>query len=193
MSLRNKKQYKVIESVIESLYEHANSITRGGYEFKLKKGWLDIFWPPGEFEYINILKNNMFDEFFEEAKHYFLSNSTDENHNEIINECLILNKKMMRLPFETKDITLNFKFNILECYNLMLQNLNFNLKKQQNKNLIIKSDFTFNNWDDWMREVMWYGHRSGKYTCKVTNGQMKSNYKSYNDKSSNVIGNSYIV
>ena len=75
----------------------------------------------------------------------------------------------------------------------MLQNLNFNLKKQQNKNLIIKSDFTFNNWDDWMREVMWYGHRSGKYTCKVTNGQMKSNYKSYNDKSSNVIGNSYIV
>ena len=75
----------------------------------------------------------------------------------------------------------------------MLQNLNFNLKKQQNTNLIIKSDFTFNNWDDWMREVIWYGHRSGKYTCKVANDQMKSNYKSYNDKSSNVIGNSHIV
>ena len=193
MNLRNKKKYKVIKLVIESLYEHANSITRGEPEFIFKKGWLDIFWPPGEFEYINILRNNMFDEFFEEAKHYLLSNSTDQDHNEMINECLILNKKMMRLPFETKDITLNFKFNILECYNSMLQNLNFNLKKQQNKNLIIKSDFTFNNWDDWMREVMWYGHRSGKYTCKVTNGQMKSNYKSYNDKSSNVIGNSYIV
>ena len=27
---------------------------------------------------------------------------------------------MMRLPFETKDVTLNFKFNILECYNLIL-------------------------------------------------------------------------
>ena len=193
MNLRNNKKYKVIRSVIESLYEHANSITRGEPEFIFKKGWLDIFWPPGEFEYINILRNNMFDEFFEEAKHYLLSNSTDQDHNEMINECLILNKKMMRLPFETKDVTLNFKFNILECYNSMLQNLNFNLKKQQNKNLIIKSDFTFNNWDDWMREVMWYGHRSGKYTCKVTNGQMKSNYKSYNDKSSNVIGNSYIV
>ena len=193
MNLRNNKKYKVIKSVIESLYEHANSITRGEPEFIFKKGWLDIFWPPGEFEYINILRNNMFDEFFEEAKHYLLSNSTDQDHNEMINECLILNKKMMRLPFETKDITLNFKFNILECYNSMLQNFNFHLKKQQNKNLIIKSDFTFNNWDDWMREVMWYGHRSGKYTCKVTNSQMKSNYKSYNDKGSNVIGNSYIV
>ena len=193
MNLRNNKKYKVIRSVIESLYEHANSITRGEPEFIFKKGWLDIFWPPGEFEYINILRNNMFDEFFEEAKHYLLSNSTDQDHNEMINECLILNKKMMRLPFETKDVTLNFKFNILECYNSMLQNLNFHLKKQQNKNLIIKSDFTFNNWDDWMREVMWYGHRSGKYTCKVTNSQMKSNYKSYNDKGSNVIGNSYIV
>ena len=193
MNLKNKKKYKVIESVIESLYEHANSITRGEPEFKFKKGWLDIFWPPGEFEYINILKKNMFDEFFEEAKHYLLLNSTDQNHNEIIKECLILNKKMMRLPFETKDVTLNFKFNILECYNSMLQNVNFKLKKQQNKNLIIKSDFTFNNWNDWMREVMWYGHRSGKYTCKVTDGQVKSSHKSYNDKSSNVIGNSYIV
>ena len=193
MNLRNNKKYKVIRSVIESLYEHANSITRGELEFIFKKGWLDIFWPPGEFEYINILRNNMFDEFFEEAKHYLLSNSTDQDHNEMINECLILNKKMMRLPFETKDVTLNFKFNILECYNSMLQNLNFHLKKQQNKNLIIKSDFTFNNWDDWMREVMWYGHRSGKYTCKVANSQMKSSYKSYNDKGSNVIGNSYIV
>jgi len=173
MSLRNKKQYKVIESVVESLYEHANSITRGGYEFKPKKDWLDIFWPPGEFEYINILKNNMFDEFFEEAKHYFLSNSTDKNYNEIINECLILNKKMMRLPFETKDVMLSFKFNILECYNLILQNLNYNLKKEQNEKLIIKSDFTFNNWNDWMREVIWYGHRSGKYTCRVINSQRK--------------------
>ena len=192
MSLKNKKQYKVIESVVESLYEHANSITRGGYEFKSKKGWLDIFWPPGEFEYINILKNNMFDEFFEEAKHYFLSNSTDKNHSEIINECLILNKKMMRLPFETKDVTLNLKFNILECYNLMLQNLNFNLKEEQNRNLIVKSDFTFDNWNDWMREVIWYGHRSGRYICRTTNNQIKSNYEFDNDKSSNVIGGSYI-
>ena len=63
-------------------------------------------------------------------------------------------KKMMRLPFETKDVMLNFKFNILECYDLILQNLNFNLKKEQNENLIINSDFTFNNWNDWMREVI---------------------------------------
>ena len=98
----------------------------------------------------------------------------------------------MRLPFETKDVTLNFKFNILECYNLMLQNLNFNLKKEQNKNLIIKSDFTFDNWNDWMREVIWYGHRSGRYICRATNGQIKSNYESNNGKSSNVIGGSYI-
>jgi len=68
---------------------------------------------------------------------------------------------------------LSFKFNILECYNLILQNLNYNLKKEQNEKLIIKSDFTFNNWNDWMREVIWYGHRSGKYTCRVINSQRK--------------------
>ena len=74
----------------------------------------------------------------------------------------------------------------------MLQNLNFNLKEEQNRNLIVKSDFTFDNWNDWMREVIWYGHRSGRYICRTTNNQIKSNYEFDNDKSSNVIGGSYI-
>ena len=25
----------------------------------------------------------------------------------------------------------------------------------------------FNNAQDWMREVIWYGHRSGKYLCNI--------------------------
>ena len=51
-NLRNKKKYKVIKLVIESLYEHANSITRGEPEFLFKKvGW--IFF--GRQENLNIL------------------------------------------------------------------------------------------------------------------------------------------
>ena len=44
-----------------------------------------------------------------------------------------------------------------------------------------------------MREVIWYGHRSGKYTCKIINKNKQINTAGNYEKDSNVIGNSYIV
>ena len=34
---------------------------------------------------------------------------------------------------------------------------------------IIKNDMRFESFEDWLREVIWYGHRSGKYMCKIEN------------------------
>ena len=98
----------------------------------------------------------------------------------------------MRLPFEKEDKILELNYNVADCYDLIKKNKEFNLQKNKSVIKIIKSDFAFTNWDDWMREVVWYGHRSGRYTCKIEN---TLNNKSLieNDKSSNIIGNSYIV
>ena len=98
----------------------------------------------------------------------------------------------MRLPFENENKILELNYNIADCYDL-IKNKEFNLKKEKSIIKIVKSDFYFDNWNDWMREVVWYGHRSGRYTCKIEN-TLKNNKKLIdNEKSSNIIGNSYIV
>ena len=40
-----------------------------------------------------------------------------------------------------------------------------------------------------MREVIWYGHRSGKYLCKIKD----INEKNFNDKSETNLVGPYIV
>jgi len=99
----------------------------------------------------------------------------------------------MRLPFENQNLEITTKYNIIECFENIKQSLDFELVRKENEYVIVKDDFTFDNWDDWMREVIWYGHRSGKYTCKIINKNKQINTAGNYEKDSNVIGNSYIV
>ena len=188
-----KTNYKVLHSISSSIQDHAELITKGGSEFILNKEWLGIYWPPGEYEYIKLLKENKLDEFYNECENYFSSYEINKNYKKLLNECININKAMMRQPFQSKNILIKSNYNIIECYEQIKQSLDFKIVNMENEYLIVKDDFIYDNWDDWMREVIWYGHRSGKYTCKIinknSNNQIKNNY----EKSSNVIGNSYIV
>ncbi len=188
-----KTNYKVLHSISSSIQDHAKLITKGGSEFILNKEWLGIYWPPGEYEYIKLLKENKLDEFYNECENYFSSFEINKNYKKLLNECININKAMMRQPFQSKNILIKSNYNIIECYEQIKQSLDFKIVNMENEYLIVKDDFIYDNWDDWMREVIWYGHRSGKYTCKIinknSNNQIKNNY----EKSSNVIGNSYIV
>ncbi len=193
INLENNNKFPILSKIIKSLREHAISITKGNYEFILDKKTLGIFWPPGELEYIKLLKNDNFDQFYEESERFFCASTSGETK-EILKECININKFMMRKPFEVNDKLLTLNYNILENYNSIKKNKQFQIKKEISKIKIIKSDYFFKTWDDWAREVVWYGHRSGKYSCKIQNIDEISQKKTINtDKASNVIGNSYIV
>ena len=132
ISLEGNKNFPIISSIISNLKEHSSSITNGGYEFILEKEFLGIFWPPGELEYIKLLRNNSFNSFFEEAKNYFLKGE-DNLQDEIIKDCIKLNQNIMRLPFEEKDKILELNYNIADCYDLIKKNKEFHLKKVKSK------------------------------------------------------------
>ena len=192
ISLNGNKNFPIISKIISNLTKHASSITDGGYEFILEKDCLGIFWPPGELEYIKLLKDSSLKSFFDEAKNYFIKGKNKQN-DEIISDCIKLNHNIMRLPFENENKILELNYNIADCYDLIKKNKEFNLKKEKSVIKIVKSDFYFDNWNDWMREVVWYGHRSGRYTCKIENALKNNQNLIDNEKSSNIIGNSYIV
>ena len=115
------------------------------------------------------------------------------NFDKMISEVNLLNKFLMRKPFESQDKQLTLSYNFIETLELMKQNLDFDLLKSENKYKIIKSDSIYNNWEDWMREVIWYGHRSGKYVCDIISLNENSKSSINENDRSNIIGNSYIV
>ena len=195
MKLRGKKEYPIFDEIIESFYEHSNDITKGKPEFIHNKDWLDIFWPPGEYIYIKILKEDKFDLFYKESEKFIMKYDYKKipNFDKMISEVILLNKFLMRKPFESQDKQLTLSYNFIETLELMKQNLDFDLLKSENKYRIIKSDLIYNNWEDWMREVIWYGHRSGKYVCDIISLNENSKSSINENDRSNIIGNSYIV
>ena len=175
---------KILKLINYNFEQHAEQISKGKSEFLYKEGFLDIYWPPGEFEYIKLVADKKLDQFYLEFKEHFLKFCKSEKTQRIFSESVELNKKMMRLPWSEDDEIFNLSFNIIESYKDILKLNKPNIIPKKNKVKIIRTDMKFNDIQHWMREVIWYGHRSGKYLCnieKFENKIMKDKEKSLNE------------
>ena len=165
--LINSDKYRTLKKIKNNLQEHSEQIAKGKSEFLYKEGYLDIYWPPGEFEYIKLVLDQKLDLFYDELKEHFVKFCKSSLTKKIFEESLELNRKLMRLPKNQKDEVYEENFNILENYHQILKLNKPKFIAKKNKFLIIRSDMKFDNTQDWMREVIWYGHRSGKYLCGI--------------------------
>ena len=104
-------------------------------------------------------------------------------------ECFNLNRKMMRVFNENSDEVIHLKYNTLNYYKSILSLEKIDIEENTQKLIITKSDLKFKDPKDWMREIIWYGHRSGKYLCSVRNIYNKNDIEK---NQSNMVG-PYIV
>lgn len=165
--LNNSDKYEILKKIKINLQGHAEQIAEGKSEFLYKEGYLDIYWPPGEFEYIKLVIDQKLDQFYDEFKEHYVKFCKSKLNREIFEESLDLNRKLMRLPRDEKDEVHEGNFNILENYHQILKLNEPKFISKKNKFLITRSDMKFKNNQEWMREVIWYGHRSGKYLCNI--------------------------
>ena len=168
--MNSPENYIILNNIVKNFYNHADQISKGKSEFLYKEGLLDIYWPPGEYEYINLVKNNNLGNFYTEFGKYFKKFCDSEISEMIFNDALELNKKMMRLPDQQSNEFFLDKYNIFQSYQsiIMMEDHNFEISNEK-KLKIIKNDMKFESFEDWLREVIWYGHRSGKYMSKIEN------------------------
>ena len=181
--MNSPKKFEVLHRINKNFDDHATQISKGKSEFLYKDGLLDIYWPPGEFEYINLVLNDQLNNFYREIDEYFSQLCTSKFNKLIFKQSLELNQKMMRLPHNTENIKFEDKYNIFESYQSILKLGDFNFSESQPKFLkIINNDLKFKNINDWLKNVIWYGHRSGKYLCKVETDKTRNKEKDITDK-----------
>ena len=61
------KKYPISTQLKIILETHAEKIIEGEPEFVFHKGWLDIYWPPGELEFIRLVENKTLKNFYDEC------------------------------------------------------------------------------------------------------------------------------
>lgn len=174
--MNTSKDFPIINKTVRNFYFHAEQIANGKSEFCYKEGLLDIYWPPGEFEYINLVKNNKIDSFYQEFEENFKSFCKSDLSAKIFKDSVELNKKMMRLPECSMNDIFVDKYNIYKSYQSIIKMEDHAFKKSKEINLeIIRDDMKFNSFEEWLREVIWYGHRSGKYLYTVLENEKFNN------------------
>ena len=154
----------------------------GGPEFMSSKKWLNIWWPPDELAFIKAVTEDKLDDFYIDAKEILydvFDKHGIKNYNNVISDAILLNKSLIKLPNQTKDLQVRLNWNILDIYNATLLGKPSTLKKGDFTYFIDRTSETWNSWEDWCEKVVWWSNKKGAYLydCLVTENKRKRKLK----------------
>lgn len=162
----------IITEINRVFEDQARNIQNGGPEYINSQKWLDIWWPADEHIFIKLATERKLNEFYAESKQ-ILDNTIEERgikKSKFIQEALILNKELIKLPYQTSNLDMNTSYNIWDVYRANLSGEKVPISDGVYKNFADRTSITWNSWEEWCRKVIWYEHKKGThiYNCKST-------------------------
>lgn len=172
----------VEQAMLSKIYRFFNKkaldIQNGGCEYIASPEWLNIWWPVDEYVFIELCKNNQLSDFYREAEE--LIKSSLKNKIKVIGEDLLhdsieLNKSLIKLPLIKTDLEVDLGYNIFDFYQGVLCGKTVPLIRKTSKYIVDRTSLSWKNWDDWMKEVVWYGTKKGAYLYNLKNRKTIAN------------------
>ncbi len=157
-----------ILSEIRSAFEaKARDIQNGGAEYCESRKWLNIWWPADELALIELCaREGRLEEFYSEAERALaelLEKKSLVLPEGLMSEAVLLNRSLIRLPFVEEDIRLKLSYNIWDVYRAEIRGTSVPLEREDTVYRVDRSTLTWSSWEDWCREVIWYGNKKGLY------------------------------
>lgn len=159
-------EFPILDKIRQFFIEKARSIQSGGEEFCHSAEWLDMWWPADEYELMDLATNGNLPAFYVEADRalgLLLDRCGKGEYKEIIREAVELNRCLLKLPFQKGSYKLQLKYNVLELYKTAIRSESISLEKIES---VVSIDYDlerWNSWEDWYREVVWYGNKRSAY------------------------------
>ena len=159
-------RFPVIAKIKEFFVEKARDIQSGGSEYCHSARWLDIFWPADEFILIQLCVDGELPAFYREAQE-LVAQLLDEAGVTLppglLHDAFELNRKLIKLPFQERDVEVETAYNVWEFYQSALVGGSATLERVPSVNRINRAKAVYESWEDWCREVIWYGNKKGAY------------------------------
>ncbi len=155
----------ILKEIRDFFIEKAKDIANGGEEYCLSKEYLDIFWPPDELMLIRLVYDKKIDAFYDEIS-AFIKSLVGLEYVSIfstLDDAVLLNKSLLKLPNMTEDLAIESKFNIWPFYKGVLRGEEIAIEEVPGTIKIDRTTETWNTTDDYCREVIWYGNKMGAY------------------------------
>jgi hypothetical protein len=152
---------------------HAESIQNGGVEYIWDPQLIDVFWPADEYAFIILCRDAKIQQFYVEIREILQNyeqiylNKQDDSSNAALSfkveDAIDLNSFLLNVPFGLEFNFDPYTFEVL---------YDWYLKAPYEKNLVVNCfhlkpktlpNRKFYKFEQWCREIVWYGHRSGAY------------------------------
>lgn len=159
-------KYPILSGIKAFFEDEACKIQSGGPEYCHSEEWLDIFWPADEYALIKLCKENTLADFYAECEDLlsgFLISKSIELPDNLLHEAVELNRNLIKLPFQKENLEFDTSSNIWEFYRGVLTGEHVDLASRSCVNRIDRTTVTYGTWEDWYREVIWYGNKKGAY------------------------------
>jgi hypothetical protein len=172
--LFTQTDFRIIESIKRFFIDKARSMQHGDVEYCYGTEYLKTYWKSDEFQLISLVKNGELGSLWNELRLFLLSVLDPSDFRGIeggvlelaFEDALRITQHLYRLPISDSNRPLNLRLstNLFDWYQAKTSGhslKDFKLKVLPTSIVIAEREsFTL---DDWMRQVVWYGNRTGAY------------------------------
>lgn len=165
-SSNEKSASPILSELYSFFFNKAVDIQQGGAEYCRSKEWLNIWWPTDEYMFIKLSVEGKLGLFYEEARNViqrYLKTKKINCPRQLLHEAVTLNQNLMKLPFQNKNTDLKLIYNVWEMYKAGLKGVQIPVKEGQFIHQIDRESVQWRSWEEWCREVVWYGNKKGNY------------------------------
>ena len=85
------------------------------------------------------------------------------NGQTILREAFAYNKTLIKRPFQTENLSLKLNFDMPTIYSDLVKGKDTSFIDGQYSFVVDKTKMVWNSWEDYCREVIWYGNKKGAY------------------------------
>jgi len=158
-------RFPLLEELSGFFFVEAEKIQQGGAEFFYEPDWLGIYWPHDEYAYIRLSADNKLDLFYNEACQRLAELSTNAGvlPPPWLNDAIKLNRALLKQPFQKEDITFQTEYDLLVAYDAIRKTGGGFVPNKRARYLIKRQKEQWHDWQEWSREVVWYGNKRGAY------------------------------
>ncbi|MCX7885938.1 MAG: radical SAM protein [Verrucomicrobiae bacterium] len=165
-SENRNERFKLLSTVGQFFRDKAREIQNGGEEYVHAPQWLNIWWPADEYIFIKLSVEKLLPRFYKEAQallERLVEKKSAVLPPALLNEAVALNHALLKQPFQNEDAEIPLTYNLWDFYVGVVRGRPVALKTEPAVLRVDRTSQRWSNWDDWCREVVWYGNKKGAY------------------------------
>ncbi len=162
--VRQPQEFPIFSEIFDFFEKHSRDMqNRLQEEMMHSPEWLDIWWYPDEYIFIQLCRENKLGVFFQEAKRLLVSCLESSQSTDILFDTIKLNQMLIKLPFQTTDLELTLSYNIWEFYRAVILGKTVPIVAGHYRYTIDRTTESWNSWNEWYEKMVWYSNRRGAY------------------------------